>query len=327
MHACLVLLLALLLMGSALAEKAPDQRPFLRIEAGMHTAMIRRIGLSADGQLLATGSEDRTVRLWALPEGRLVRTLRLPVNSGIGGMVFAVALSPDGKLAAAGGWDIFDGSHYVYLFNSNTGSLDRRLGPLPNVVDHLRFSPDGRRLIAGLGRKGIRVWAPKTGKLLGQDTDYGDEVRGADFAADGRLAVASWDGLIRLYDAGLRRTKRVDAPGGKRPNTIAFAPNAERLAVGYIDTNRVDILAADTLEPIFAADTAGLDNGDLSAVAWSADGHRLFASGSYYDSNFERPIFTWDGAGKGQRDAWPGPQNRVVELLPTRACCGLMESR
>jgi WD40 repeat protein len=174
MHACLVLLLALLLVGPAWAEKAPDQRPFLRIEAGMHTSVIKRIGLSEDGQLLATGSDDKTVRLWALPEGRLVRTIRPPIDIGNGGKIFAVALSPDGKTVAVGGWDAnyqFQGDPiYVYLFDVDTGALQRHLGPVPNVVLHLRFSRDGHKLMAGLARNnGVRLWEVKTGKLLGQD--------------------------------------------------------------------------------------------------------------------------------------------------------------
>jgi hypothetical protein len=54
---------------------------FLRIEAGMHTAAIKRISLTSDGRLMATGSDDKTVRLWSLPDGKLVRTLR-PPNRG-----------------------------------------------------------------------------------------------------------------------------------------------------------------------------------------------------------------------------------------------------
>jgi len=83
---------------------------FLRIEPGMHTAMIGRIGVDAAGTLIVTGSDDKTARLWALPEGgrgsaELLRALRVPIGEGNDGKVYAVALSPDGKWVAAGGWD------------------------------------------------------------------------------------------------------------------------------------------------------------------------------------------------------------------------------
>ena len=57
------------LAGAARAEDLPDQRPMLRIEPGMHTAAIKRIGVDAACTLMATGSDDKTARLWALPEG------------------------------------------------------------------------------------------------------------------------------------------------------------------------------------------------------------------------------------------------------------------
>ena len=78
-------------------KACPDQRPFLRIETGMHTATIERIGVDADCSLIATASEDKTVRLWSLPDGKLKRVIRLPIGDGHAGKVDAAAVSPDGR--------------------------------------------------------------------------------------------------------------------------------------------------------------------------------------------------------------------------------------
>jgi hypothetical protein len=51
-----------------------------------------------------TGSIDKTVRVWSLADGALARTIRLPAGPGNVGKAYAVALSPDGELIAAGGW-------------------------------------------------------------------------------------------------------------------------------------------------------------------------------------------------------------------------------
>lgn len=66
-------------------RETPPEAAILRLDAGMHTAAIRRIAVSGDGRMLATASHDKTVKLWALPEGRLVRTLRVPVGLRLGG--------------------------------------------------------------------------------------------------------------------------------------------------------------------------------------------------------------------------------------------------
>ncbi len=141
--------------------------PILRINTEMHTATITRIAVNAAETTLATGSHDKTVKLWDLREGtvgELKRTLRLPSDvAGKIGMVYAVALSPDGSLVAAGG---FTGSALrwkekqgIYLYDAATGVMAGRIGGLPNVILHLAFSPDGRFLAATLGKgRGVRVY-------------------------------------------------------------------------------------------------------------------------------------------------------------------------
>jgi len=73
----------------------PPTDPLLGLDTGMHTAGIFRIGIDAASRYLVTGSEDKTVRVWELASGRLLRTLRLPIGAGAEGKVFSVALSPD----------------------------------------------------------------------------------------------------------------------------------------------------------------------------------------------------------------------------------------
>ena len=134
--AILAWLFWLTLAASAQSADPPDQRPFLRIEAGMHTGIVRRIAVSEDGRLMATASDDKTARLWSLPDGRLLRTFRVPIGGANDGKINAVALSPDGRLLAAGGWDAYwkDQSKpvemYAYLFDTVTGELVRRLGQI-----------------------------------------------------------------------------------------------------------------------------------------------------------------------------------------------------
>jgi len=153
--------LAALLLALALALPArAAEPPILRIDAGMHTAVIKRIGVDAENRFLVTGSDDKTVRVWDLGTGRLLRTLRPPLGPGNEGKVFAVALSPDGATVACGGWTGYewDGSHAIYLFDRQSGRLLRPLPGLPNVIFHLAFSRDGRYLAALGAKNGLRVY-------------------------------------------------------------------------------------------------------------------------------------------------------------------------
>jgi hypothetical protein len=174
----------------------------LRIDAGTHTATIKRIGVSADGRLLATGSKDKTVRLWALPEGKLLRTLRPPIGDGGEGKIYAVALDPAGRWVAAGGWTTKSGADgFVTLFDPETGAVFARLGPLPNVVLELEVSSDGRWLAAGLGGKNsVRVWdLSKLGARLPLDGGGGRKAAGG----------------------GAPSTPRLEALAGSPPSVIA----------------------------------------------------------------------------------------------------------
>src|SRR5262245_1721209 len=178
----------------------PSQEPQLRIDPGMHTTRINRVGVDASCTLLATGSFDRTVRLWALPEGKLLSTLRPPIGPGDEGKIYAVAMAPDGGWIAAGGWTIAK-AHFVYIFQTATGRVMTRLGPVADAVDHLAVSADGRYLAATLaGGEGLRVWQ-RTGtgltdwQLVGQDKDYdGKESYGAAFAGTGTLYTVAYGG-------------------------------------------------------------------------------------------------------------------------------------
>jgi WD40 repeat protein len=298
----LVFLAIASISGRAPAQDLPAD-PVLRVDAKMHTAPVRAISLSADEKLMATGSDDKTVRLWSVPDGRLLRTLRMPVDSGDGGKLLVVALSPDGTILAAGGHDAaysVEKRTYVTLFDTRTGAILRRLGPLSEVITALSFSADGGLLAVGVIVGGVSVWRPSDGALLLSDADYSDQVYGASFAADGRLAIGSYDGKVRLYDANLRLVAKRTAPGGRQVFSVAFSPDGQSLAVGYLDTTSVDVLSAANLNKLFSADTRGLSGGDLIAVSWSEGGNTLFAAGKYTNGDV-RPVFAWPRGGRGPR--------------------------
>ncbi len=298
---CLLLLLAATSLSYA-AEPTPA--PILRIDAGIHMALIGRIAVDAAGRYLVTASDDKTAKVWELSSGRLLTTLRPPQDSGDEGKLYAVAMSPDGATVAVGGWtQAGETGVSIYLLDRASGRLLQRLSGLPEVILDLAWSADGRWLAAGLGSKnGIHVYRTDSWQQVGSDADIGDSVYGLDFSRDGKLVASSDDGYLRLYSVGvtaLRLLAKHRAPGGKHPYAVRFSPDASKIAVGFADSTLVNVLDSATLSFLYAPDTAGVNGRNLGRVAWSADGQSLWAGGKYTNSDSNQLIRRWANAGRG----------------------------
>ncbi|WP_395455737.1 caspase family protein [Azospirillum melinis] len=314
------LLLALLpVLARAQGDAALYDRPTLVVDPGQHTAMINRASADANGRFVVTGSDDKTVRVWSLDNGALLRSIRVPAEPGNVGKIYAVAISPDGAVIAAGGSTAGQGrSKNLYLFDRASGALIKRIAGLPNTVLHLVFSPDGRRLVATLGGGGgLRLYDRAAGWAeVGRDTEYGDSSYDAAFSRDGRLATTSYDGRIRLYGLALGRPLVRQTQAGKLPLGAAFSPDGSRLVVGFDDTVAVEILDGRSLVRQPGPDTSDLGNGDLSKVAWSMDGSTLLAGGRYGLGDGNRPVVAWSGAGWRDRRLLPAGQSTIMTLAP-----------
>ena len=304
--------------GAALTQDLPNA-PVLRIEPGMHTAPILDAATDQSRDLLVTGGDD-TVRIWTLPELRLVRVLRSPIGSGNEGLVSAVALTPDGKIAAVGGWSTAGtGQYAVDLFDVATGRLVRQFKADEPVVA-LAFSGDGLRLAAGLSSTGVRVWQMADGTME-EDRDYQDQVQALDFGP-GRLAAASSDGAVRLYaatsqDAGLHPQQRVGTEAGHRPWKLCFSPDGRSLAIAFEDKPAVEVRSASDLSLEAKPDVNGLgsDQG-FYAVAWSLDSSTVLAGGDAFEvgvSNYQ--VFAWANRGSGPRRVASSDSSQVISAI------------
>jgi WD40 repeat protein len=287
-------------------------RPVLAIDPGMHVGEVRAQAVDAAGRFAVTSADDHTVRIWSIADGELLRTIWIPAGPEQVGVISAVAMSPDGSRIAAGGFtERIDGNHPIYIFDSESGNLIRRIdGDLPVATLFLTFSPDGRYLAATLNAgKGVRVFdRDKDWHEVFRDDQYGRESLGASFARDGRLATTSWDGLIRLYQFDPtnerpnfhRVGEPVEALSGSRPSGIAFSPDGKLLALGYYG-EVVDILDGTTLERVggHSPKNVQISIVGLSNVAWSRDGQTLFADGAVDDAQHRTLLFAWDRGGLG----------------------------
>lgn len=293
-------------------------QPILRIDAGMHNAPIRRIALDRAGQWLVTASEDRTAKVWDLATGRLAQSLRPPLGEDDEGKLFALAIAPSGNMVAvAGSTGMWAGSASVYVFDRASGRMLRRLDGLPGAIEALAWSPDGRFLaISFRGPGGVHAYRTDEWTVAGTDPNYAGRVAGLDFDRGNNLVSASHDGFLRLYSLGTEGLKLLSkraAPGGRQPATARFAPDGTLVAVGYEDSTQVSVLAGASLDPVYAAATADVKNGDLRAVAWSGDGRTLFAAGRYV-SGTHQAIRSWPDAGRGSPKDASVAHNSIFDL-------------
>ena len=105
------------------------------------------MAFSADGKLLASGSSDKTIRLWDTQTHEQLAVIPL------GSIVYGVAFSPDGTRLAAGCRD-----NTVRLFDVASRQEVAELRGHTDYVHAVAWSPDGTRLVSGSGDFTVRVW-------------------------------------------------------------------------------------------------------------------------------------------------------------------------
>jgi uncharacterized protein YjiK len=243
-----------------------------------HTDEVQSVSFSPDGRTLASGSNDRTLKLWDVASGQLLRTLQ-----SHGNWVFVVAFSPDGRTLASAGLD-----KTIKLWDVASGQFLHTLQGHAGYVTSLAFSPDGRTLASGSADKTIKLWEVASGQLLRTLQSHTDAVWSVAFSPDGRtMAWGGKDGTIRLWEVASRQLLRTLQGHTNLVSYLAFSPDGRTLASGSADkTIKLWEVASGQLLHTLQGHTDS-----INSIALSPDG-RTLASGSA-----DKTIKLWDVAG------------------------------
>ncbi|KYC40300.1 hypothetical protein WA1_27610 [Scytonema hofmannii PCC 7110] len=266
-----------------------------------HHDIVWAVSFSLDGQLLASGSTDRTIKLWRR-DGFLLQTLK-----GHSDAITSLTFSPDGQTLASAS---LDKTVKLWRRNSITGTFD--LLPYKTLKGHkdwvysVSFSPDGTILASTSKDGSIYLWRTD-GSLAKRLQGHQGWVNWACFSPDGKfIASASDDKTIKIWrrDGRLMKTLLGHQKG---VTSVAFSPNGQMLASAgrdktvklwrWSDSDNQDGL-------IFRLDkTLQHHNSTIWSVSFSPDSKQLASAGD------DNTINLWSASGrliksfKGHSDA------------------------
>ena len=181
---------------------------------------ILSIAFSTDGQLLATGDVNGEIRLWQMPDGKLLLNFQ-----GHAGWVNSVSFSPDNRILSSASSD-----QTVKLWNVSEGKCLKTLEGHNQRVRSVTFSPDGTTLASGSSDRTVRLWDANTGKVLQILSGHASYIWSIKFSPDGTiLASGSEDKTVKIWDISAGKCLKTLEGHALWVRSVAFSPDGKTL--------------------------------------------------------------------------------------------------
>jgi len=198
--------------GGAIAVWQPDSVPPYRELNGHRPHEVWDLAFSADGSTVFSVGDDHRLRSWDFAAG-----VEKKSSDARSILISCVAVSPDGRWVAAGGYD-----DDVVVYDAQSLDVVATLKGHAHDVRALAFSCDGQTLASGGRDRNIRIWNVPSFELAGVREGHVDTVRALTWTTDGQLISAGSDRRILTWDSkGAIMNERIDPEG---IHCLAFAP-------------------------------------------------------------------------------------------------------
>ncbi len=263
-----------------LAGEARAQKPQLITEEG-HTSVVRTVAFSPNGKIIASGSEDKKIKLWDVKAG--MEFASLPAT---GGTIMSVLFADDRTLVS------IDDRGDVKLWSAANGEEIRTLEEPSNSNQNfspvLAISADRKTLVVGGRGEDIIFWdlAAKTKSILPAP---GVLVQNLAFNFARRLlATAGADGSILIWNIDTKTSKTLyTSEAGAKISSVAFSPDGKYLVAGSSDNYiRVWSIENDELRKSWVAHAAG-----VNCVTYDQNGNHVISGGN------DNKIRIWSSTG------------------------------
>jgi WD40 repeat protein/predicted Ser/Thr protein kinase len=189
-----------------------------------HEKSVNSVTFSPDGKFLASGSDDKTVKVWEVGNWR-VATLK-----GHRKRVYSVSFSPDGKFLASG-----SGDETVKVWEVGNWWEVTTLKGHWSLLS-VTFSPDGKFLASGSWDKTVKVWEVEGWQEITTLEGHRNWVRSVTFSLDSKfLASGSDDKTVKVWEVGSWQEVTTLEGHRKEVHSVSFSPDSKFLASGSED--------------------------------------------------------------------------------------------